>query len=563
MAMKTTGATRILSAAMISLLVLGAQSSVWAEAMPRDEASILLNQERQRQEQERIAQRIAEGRNQSSITEPPQAPQEEEGPVVRFTLKEVQTNPSTVLTAAELKAVKDRYVGKDVSTRDLYALVTEINKLYAQKGYLTCRALMLPQTIKDGIVKLELVEGKTGTVEVQGNKSTRKDYIRNRVHLTEDRVANISQLDKDLQRFGATNDVQLRLVMRAGRKLGTTDYVIQTFEPKKYSYGLFSDNMGNDSTGLYRGGFYFQDKSLTGRRDNLYINGVMSKGMRGLTTSYTVPIARDGSKFGVTYGVSRTRNITGIMETLNTRGYSRNLTLSLTHPLKTTGRVKAEAGLEYGYQNSRTVLQVPAQDGSGAMVTRPWLDNTINSLRLYVDQIYYGDSYVFYQKHAYQFGDYTDVAAERNHFDKYAFNTYYQKRYRHNQTLSGRIDGQISGSNYLPSAEQFYIGGMYTVRGYKESLLTGTGGICGSVEYEVPLPKHPAVRGYAFFDAGRIWGDSDSVHSLSLAGTGVGLKASLAGHVDLNLCLAFPLARTIDYSEQGKTRIHFSLYSRF
>ena len=105
MTMKTTGTTKLLCVAMIGLMVLGSQTVGWAESMPRDEASILLNQERQRQEQERIAQRIAEGRNQSSITEPSQAPQEEEGQVVRFMLKEVQTTPSTVLTAAELKAV--------------------------------------------------------------------------------------------------------------------------------------------------------------------------------------------------------------------------------------------------------------------------------------------------------------------------------------------------------------------------------------------------------------------------------------------------------------------------
>jgi len=552
MIMRKYATTRLLTTVLMGLIMLGVQP-VWAAgADAPDEAGRWLNQERQRQQQERIAQRIAEGRTESGIEGQTPSAQVESGSEARLILKAVKLNPSTVLTAAELKGITDQYVGKAVSTRDLYAMVEQINKLYTQKGYLTCRALLMQQTVKDGVVRLELVEGRTGTVEVQGNKTTRADYVRDRLHLTEGKVANIAQVDRDMQRFGGTNDVQLRLVLLAGRKVGTTDYVIQTYEPKKYSWGLFSDNLGNDSTGLYRGGFTFLDRSLTGRRDALYLNGVMSKGMRGMTASYTLPIARDGSKFGIAYSMSRTRNITGFMEVIDTRGYSRSLTLSLTHPLKTTARVKAEAGMEYGYQNSRTDTLI-----------KPWLDNTVNSLKFYVDQIYYGDSYVFYQKHSYKLGDYTNIYSERNHFDLYNFNVYYQKRYQHNQTLSARIDGQISGSNFLPSVEQFYIGGMYTVRGYKESLLSGVGGLCGSVEYEMPLLKHPDVRGYAFFDAGRIWGDSDSVHSLSLAGTGLGVKTYLGRNVDVNLCLAFPLARTIDYSEQGKTRIHFSLNTRF
>ena len=89
------------------------------------------------------------------------------------------------------------------------------------------------------------------------------------------------------------------------------------------------------------------------------------------------------------------------------------------------------------------------------------------------------------------------------------------------------------------------------------------GGICGSLEYEVPVIPHSFTKAYVFFDAGRIWGDTQSIHSLSLAGTGLGIKSSIGQNVDANVCLAFPLTRMINYEEQSKTRIHFSITSRF
>lgn len=519
---------------------------------PGNDAGVLLNQEKQRLEQEKIAQRIAEGRTQGKVEGIEQRQQGKTEQSVSFVLQGIQMNPSSVLSEKELRSMAAPYIGKEVLVRDLYALVEDINQLYAHKGYLTCRALLYPQMIKDGVIQIELVEGKTGSVTVEGNKTTRQDYIRNRVHLTEGKVANITQLDKDLLRFGAANDVQLHLALRAGTKEGTTDYTIKTYEPALDTWGLFSDNLGNASSGLYRGGMFWKRRSLTGRRDPLMINTTFSKGLSAVTASYTRPINRAGTKLGLTYSTNRVRTIYGFMGAIDTTGYSRSLTFSLSHPVKTTETVRSEAGIEYQYQNAKTNTMI-----------RPWLDNTVYSTKVYIDRINYGPAYVFYQKHSYQFGEYWDIYNAKGYFGKYMADLFFQKRYGKGRAFNFRFDGQFNSSHSIPSAEQFYIGGMYTVRGYKESLLGGQGGICGSLEYEVPVIPHSFTKAYVFFDAGRIWGDTQSIHSLSLAGTGLGIKSSIGQNVDANVCLAFPLTRMINYEEQSKTRIHFSITSRF
>ena len=539
---------------LVIAILLAIVSSQWsiAQAADRDEAGQWLNQERRRMEQEELQRRIKEGQNQSTIEGATPETESDTNDSVRFKLNGVETTPSTVLTAEEIKGITQNYIGKEVSSQDLYNIVNDINKLYAKKGYVNCRAFLQPQTMSKGVVKIELVESKTGKVEVTGNKNTRSSYILHRVHLGEGKTANIKQLDKDLQRFSATNDVQLHIALHAGEEIGTTDYVLKAVEPKNTSWGFFTDNLGTESSGYYRTGLYWQDRSLTGRRDSLFVNTSYSKGMRSLTTSYNVPIAKDGTRFTSTYSMSRTRTIKGFLESINSTGYSRSLTLALTHPLKTTRRVKTMAGLEYGYQNSTTETSI-----------KPWLDNTVNSLKLYVDQIYYGDSYVFYQKHAYQFGDTTDIYSNRSHFDIYAFNTFYSKRYRSGQNLNVRVDGQANFSNYVPSVDQFYIGGMYSVRGYAESALNGYGGISGSVEYEFPTPHYPTVKGYVFLDGGRIWSDKNSTISLGLVGTGVGVKASIGKNINLNVCAGFPLTRTVNNEDQNRVRFNFVLNGNF
>lgn len=138
----------------------------------------------------------------------------------------------------------------------------------------------------------------------------------------------------------------------------------------------------------------------------------------------------------------------------------------------------------------------------------------------------------------------------------------YQKAYESGQNWTIRLDGQISSTNYLPSAEMFYLGGMYSVRGYKESLIGGDGGFAASAEYSFPLEKSHRLKGYLFLDGGRVWGKS-AYDDRNLVGAGFGLKSQINDHISLNIALAFPLIRTINDQEQGRTRIHFSLSSAF
>ena len=168
------------------------------------------------------------------------------------------------MTDAELDTIIKPYEGKQVQLNDIYAIVDKINALYNEKGYVTCRAFLPPQTITDGTVKLLLVEGRTGTATVSGNKYTKAKYITNRLHLAKGEIANIKQLNKDLMLFNATNSTQLRIMMKAGSEPGTTDYEIAAYEPKRDTWTIFDDNAGSDKSGEYRTVLFFNTKSLSG-----------------------------------------------------------------------------------------------------------------------------------------------------------------------------------------------------------------------------------------------------------------------------------------------------------
>ena len=124
---------------------------------------------------------------------------------------------------------------------------------------------------------------------MDGNKSTNSRYIQNRLHLHKDRIDNVHELNKDLLRFNSTNDVQLRIFMQAGEEAGTTDYVITAYEPRQHNFTVYTDNAGSDSSGLWRAGMFYTNKSLTGNRDTLMVSGIFSEGTKSGSFAYNTP----------------------------------------------------------------------------------------------------------------------------------------------------------------------------------------------------------------------------------------------------------------------------------
>uniref|UniRef100_UPI0025E98456 POTRA domain-containing protein n=1 Tax=uncultured Fusobacterium sp. TaxID=159267 RepID=UPI0025E98456 len=227
---------------------------------PKDDPGVLLNRSKDFFDKQRLRREIEEEKqkNRTGIeTSESNRLQESSEGEIKFKLKGFEFSSSEVLTTEELNRLTAPYLQKEVSINDLYKLINEINILYEKKGYIVCKAVLPPQTISSGIVKIILIEGKTGRVLIQKNKSTKDNYIRKRINLDIGTVSNLNELNKSLIWFNGTNDVQMRIELRAGELSGTTDYVLTAYEPKRQVGVIFADNSGSETSGEYRlGGSY-------------------------------------------------------------------------------------------------------------------------------------------------------------------------------------------------------------------------------------------------------------------------------------------------------------------
>ena len=517
---------------------------------PMDAAGVDLHNLQEYMEQERVARQIKEDRERkkSKIESGDTAPEDQQMVEMRFVLRDVLITPSKVLTAEELDAIKAPYIGREADVKTLYALVNEINALYKKKGYITCRAFLLDQQIVDGKVTVTLIEGTVGNVKVENNRYTKEAYIKNRLHLRTGEIPVVDRLNDDLQYFNGTNDVQLRIVMKAGEAKHTTDFVLQAFEPQQYTWDLFTDNAGSYYSGQYRVGAFFNVRSLTGERDNLTLGYVHSKGTDAGAFTYRRKLGRSGTSLNLGFNTNSVEVTKGQSAGL-IDGHSSAFNVGISQPLKVKDSMRSEVSLEYTHQKSVTDF-----DKSTRLV-----DDRIDDFTASYAQTNYGDSFLAYQRHSYVRGYHSnDVTfGESGNFGYYKFYGFYRKNLAHGQFINLRAQAQWAGGSALPSARQFYIGGMNSVRGYRENFLSGDSGFDLSVEYHVPI-INKRTTAFAFYDYGSTHGDH-AFDDHVLQGVGVGIRSALTPNIYANLTLGVPLKRDVNAEKVSNTRLHFIL----
>lgn len=548
---------------VLGAAVLGAQTGQ-AAPMPDVPSNmnpgVQLNQALDYMERERIAQQMEEdkARLRSQVDTSGTGDTDMQQSSETMLLKGVENNQSQVLEQSEIDAITAEYVGKDVTVSDLYSMVEKINLLYEKRGFVTCRAFVLAQEIKDNVIQITLIEGKTGEVSVTGNKWTNSEYITDRLHLTKGEIANVNTLNKDLLRFNASNDIQLRIAMKAGKEEGTTDYVLEAVEPNQYMGSIWMDNGGSYTTGEFRTGAFFNARNVSGLRDSVGVGLIYTKGTWAGSASYSHSIGLSGTKFNMSVSGNSIKVVKGDYDILDIRGHSSAYNFSIIQPWIVNAKARSEISFSFNHQESTTDLRA---------INYVSNDDIINDYTLALAATDYGNSHVFYQKHSLVWGKKRDnVYGDNREFRLYKFNSVYQKAYQHGQSITFKMDGQWTDMDYLPTARQFYIGGSYSVRGYRENFKGGDSGVFMSAEYAVPLNKERTVTGYGFFDVAHTYGKTteSDIADRMLSSVGLGVRATIDKRYYANVTLARPLKTHFSSDDDiSKLRVNFMLSAQF
>lgn len=456
----------------------------------------------------------------------------------------IETNKSDILTQEEISSVTDKYKDKTVSIKELAYAAQEFNRLYKQKNILTAKAILPPQRIENGVVKIQLIEGHLEGVTIDGNKYTRNSYILERINLKSGHLLRLDKLEEQLSYFNMTNDVKIKAELKSGQQFATTQCLLKVQEPKNYQTAIFMDNAGRKETGISRQGLTLQINSLLGVRDVLTLVGIRADGSSGGSIAYKLPIFKKGTRLGISYDINSTKVMEGNFTTLDIRGHSWDFALSLTHPLAVKPTRRLEGNVQWHNKSSNT-------ESFGLKLAESNVKTLVTGLSMQ-----WSDKIGFWYSNLDLTLGHKDKGEEKN-FSKSNIFLLYRQLVKKNTVFTFRGSAQLTGSSFLPSTEQFSLGGISSVRGYKEAFVSGDKGYFASGELEFLLDKKQRLKGFIFFDHGSC-SDSSSNKDY-LTSTGAGMNISIAPETLAKITLGLPLSK----KEENKPKINFFLQIQF
>lgn len=447
-----------------------------------------------------------------------------------------------LLSDSDINAITSQYEGKRLTQEDFNQLVDDINYIYVKYGIVTARAFLPSQDIIDNTIKVTIVEGRIGKINVEGNKHTHDFYIKNVLTQKEGDIIYLPEVSEELIKFNKNNDIKLKAVVNKGQEFGTSDLTIKVYEPNPYHLGLSFDNVGRDIIGMLKGGAYIKHDSLLGFRDQFIANYNRTKSFNSVASIYSFPVGYSGLRLGGLFGYDGMYISSGPFKDI-VEGKTFTYSVFASKPIISKEKFSLDSSISANYKNSTMYLfGRPRKEIDGTPSTE------VSSTAFSLSAVKEDDSGQWIASS--DFGVGIPVNNNTESFFKYSGNLYRIQRLAEEYLLILRAGGQLSANQLVP-LEQFGVGGTSSVRGYTEGYLLGDNGYILSSELRYPLiflPKklgnisiRDRFQGVAFAEMGAAYENNvdDSNSTLASVGLGVRFRFSkyLSGKVDYGFAL--------------------------
>ncbi len=441
-------------------------------------------------------------------------------------LRSITLSGNSLFSEEHLLAVLGEYQGRAFDLAGLKGLANQLTRYYHAAGYPFARVFLPAQTLADGALRLEVVEGRYGRVAAQGDPALAAQAQAFLARLQPGEVIESRELERAALTLSDQPGVRTTPLIRPGQEIGTGDLQVQVERAERFSGAVGMDNHGNRYTGEHRGFVDLYANSPFTFGDQLSLRGLYSsEGMWFGNIDYSLPLGGSGLRAQVGYGhtyYELGKEFAG----LDARGTAKVSSAGLSYPLLRSQR--ANLGLSATYQHKQLrdeyrqadveqdkssdsvplSLQFDLRDSlAGGGVSFGALTWTHGKLHL-DSQLKLADRL---------------TAKTDGRFDKLNLDIARLQALPAGFSLYGRFSGQWSGDN-LDSSEDFGLGGPGGVRAYPVGEGYGDQGWLTQVELRYALG---AFSPFVFHDSGRVrlvsdpWSDVRNHRSVSGAGAGV------------------------------------------
>ncbi len=492
---------------------------------------------------------------------------------VNFLLQRMVIKGSTIYGKRKFSRLFRKYLHRRINLEQVYIIAQQITNMYRSDGYILSKAIVPPQKIEGGIVRINVIEGYVDRVVIQGRmRGPRKLLNRYRKGLLKSRPLKSKDLERYLLLVDDLPGVSVKSVLTPSEhKQGATNMTL-ILDNKAFDGSFGVDNRGTEFNGPIQVNGGFSANAILNNYERIGLQSVITSNtdeLKFFSGFYEQPVSLEGTRIFFSGSFSESEPGSALTD-FEVKGKSKTFTFKITHPFIRSRAKNLNAFMGYTHRDSST-------DILGALDSEDRL--RIVNLGLsydFVDQ-YQGVNMVnFNLSKGFNIFNATETGSDKltrsdghSDFTKVSGEALRLQQLAPSLMLLGAFSWQYSLDKLLAS-EEFGVGGANFGRAYDNSEITGDQGFAFKAELQKAFqPNMQYLRGmqaYTFMDYGKVWNRIPTFtgrRTQDISSLGVGLRFNLtenfSGYLEWNL----PLGKKVAAEGNTDARAFFSLSARF
>ncbi|MCA1246430.1 ShlB/FhaC/HecB family hemolysin secretion/activation protein [Massilia sp. MS-15] len=501
----------------------------------------------------------------------------------KMAVASVRVEGNTLLPEQTVNALTADLAGTPRSLDELNAAAARIQQAYRDAGYGGVVVFIPPQQGGDGRIVMRVVEGKLANVRVTGNQHFDTANVRAGLpHLREGTTPMVRAIDRDIQLANDNPAKHLKVTLAAGARSGEIDASVDVTDVDPLQYLVGYNNTGTPLTGRHRLSLGVQHANLFGRDHVGTLQFQTSPEdpdkVKIFSASYRVPLYAQAASVDAYVAHSSVNVATTVLALgpLDFNGRGTMAGVRLNRYLDRIGEYDHQVTLGADwrdYKDQCALLELP-----GADCSRSQVDVTTMPLSLaYVGHKQGSDlAYGLNVSATVNAGGSGRAAYEaaraggKRHYVITRLIAFAEKRLGETFSINGRMELQYSPHRLIP-AETYGVGGVNSVRGYREREVSGDLGLLARLELSASVPELAdklRIRPYLFVDYGNtrnhggascdLLGNSSCALSSVGLGSRFGWNRKLSASVDIGRAL-----RRGSSTSSGDVRGHVAINLSF
>lgn len=434
---------------------------------------------------------------------------------------------NTVISSEVLGRVVAAEIGKKHDLDGLRAVARLVGQHYRQNGYPFARALVPAQELKDGVLRIRILEGAYGEVVATGETQVAAGSQPYLSPLRRGDLIEATRLERTLLILDDVPGVGVRPIVSPGKTVGVGDLEVGVVMEKEQGGELGVDNEGSRYTGDLRFRASWYRNSALAFGDRLAASVMTTNASLWLgSLDYDAALGSSGLRGQLGWALN-TYELGKEFAALEASGLARVWTAKLSYPLVRSRQSNLIASVGFQYKSLH-------DDYAAAGTTEDKFSQGIPVALRFDHRDAFGGGGITYGMLTWTLGNLhldsglaaidDTTARKQGRFDKVTLDLARVQNLPAGFSLYGRYSLQFSDRN-LDSSERLGLGGAQGVRAYPLGEGMGDQGWLGQVELRYDAG---AFAPYAFYDAAqsdinyRPWSvATDQRRFISGAGCGV------------------------------------------